>query len=76
MPKLVSLAESLVQQRMQQAIESQPIRREVALQDVKIIDNQAVEYNGHRVKITNTAFKDLMSILKVPTAFVDRFKGD
>lgn len=75
MPKLVSLAESLVQQRMQQAIEAQPIRREVALQDVKIIDNETVEYNGRRVKITNTAFKDMMGILKVPTAFVDRFKG-
>ena len=75
MPQLVSLADALVQERMQQAIETQPIRREVALQQITIIDNETLEYNGHRVKITNSAFKDLMSILKVPTAFVERFKG-
>lgn len=75
MPQLVSLADALVQERMQHAIETQPIRREVALQQITIIDNENLEYNGHRVKITNPAFKDLMAILKVPTAFVERFKG-
>jgi hypothetical protein len=73
--QLISLSDNLVQSRMAAAIEAQPIRREVSLQQIKIIDNEAIEYNGHPVKMSHEAFKDFMSILKVPTAFVDRFKN-
>lgn len=71
---LTSLSDKIVTQRMSEAIEFQPIRREVSLQQIRIIDSQSIEYNGHVVKITSEAFKDMMQILKVPTAFADRFK--
>lgn len=73
--QLTSLSDKIVLQKMALAVESQPIRREVSLQQIKIIDKSSIEYNGHPIKITEQAFKDMMGILKVPTAFVDRFKG-
>ena len=60
---------------MAAAIEAQPIRKEVSLQSVKIIDQTCIEFGGHRIAITPQAFKDMMSILKIPSNFADRFRG-
>ena len=75
MQKLTSLSQHLVESKMAEAIEVQPIRKEVALQQIKIIDQTCVEYGGHRIAITPQAFKDMMSILKIPSNFADRFRG-
>jgi hypothetical protein len=72
--QLISLSDNIVQQRMQMAVDNQPIRREISLSQIKIIDSNSIEYNGHAIKLSTQAFKDLMNILKVPTAFADRFK--
>ena len=72
---LESLSENLVISRMADAVAVQPIRKEVALQAIKIVDEESIEYQGHRLKINQTAFRDMLSILKVPSTFMERFKG-
>jgi len=72
---LESLSENVVIHRMAEAVAVQPIRKEVALQSIKIIDDQSIEYQGHRLKISQAAFRDLLDILKVPKTFMERFKG-
>jgi hypothetical protein len=74
MIQLTSLSDNIVKARVAQAIEAQPIRREVSLQQVRIVNQDVIEYNGHRVHITPSAFRDFMNILKIPTNFADRFK--
>ena len=56
MQNLTSLSQHLVESKMAEAIEVQPIRKEVALQAIKIIDQTCVEYGGHRIAITPQAF--------------------
>ena len=73
--QLTSLSDNIIAARMAEAVAVQPIRKEVSLQSIKLIDEESIEYQGHRLKISMGAFKDLLEILKVPKTFMDRFKG-
>jgi hypothetical protein len=72
---LESLSENLVISLMADAVAVQPIRKEVPLQSIKIVDEESIEYQGHRLKINKAAFRDMLDILKVPKTFMERFKG-
>ena len=54
--QLSSLSENVVAARMAEAVAVQPIRKEVALQAIKLVDEESIEYQGHRLKISGGAF--------------------
>jgi hypothetical protein len=75
MKKLQSISQNLVQSNIAAAISCQPIRKEVALSNIKIIDETSIEYQGNLIKISSSAFSDLLDILKMPKGFIEKFKG-
>lgn len=75
MTKLSSLSDALVIKRMADAVTAQPIRKEVALHMIKIINEESIEYGGHLLKMTRDAFRDLLDVLKMPKIFMERFRN-
>lgn len=70
---IITLSQSIFSERALQAINKQPLRRTVNLAEIEIIDDEKISFKGTPIKISKTAFKDLMNILKIPTAFIQRF---
>lgn len=73
MAEIITLSQNIFSQRAQESINKQPLRRTVNLAELEIIDDEHIGFKGVSVKITKTAFQDLMRILKIPTAFIQRF---
>ena len=71
--KIITLSQSIFSQRAQESINKQPLRRTVNLAELEIIDEEHIAFKNVSIKITKTAFTDLMRILKIPTAFIQRF---
>jgi hypothetical protein len=70
---ITTLSQTIFSERAALAIQKQPLRRTVNLAELEIIDDEKIAFKGAPIKITKSAFKDLMNILKIPTAFIQRF---
>ncbi len=73
MPVITTLSQSIFSERAALALQKQPLRRTVNLAELEIIDDEKIAFKGAPIKISKSAFKDLMNILKIPTAFIQRF---
>lgn len=73
MRKITTLSQGIYDQRAEFAKNSQPLRKEVNVSELEIQNENEVIFKGTRIKMTMKAFKDLMRILKIPTAFIDRY---
>lgn len=73
--KIITIGQGIFSQRAADSIAKQPLRRTVNLAEIDIVDDEKIQYKGSTIKINKQAFSDLMRILKIPTAFIQRF-GD
>jgi len=71
--KIITLGQSIFSERAAESIAKQPLRRTVNLAEIELVDDEHINYKGSPLKITKTAFSDMMKILKIPTAFITRF---
>ena len=74
MSTITTLGSTLIKEKQTEAMELQPIRKTVQLRDIEILDNDSISYKGNVIKMTNKAFRNLLSILKVSQAFASRFE--
>lgn len=72
-PEITTISQKIFSERAAEAIEKQPLRREVHLSELEILDDQKISYKNKALKVNIRAFGDLMKILKIPVAFVKRF---
>ena len=72
-PKITTLSGGVFSTRAAEAIEAQPVRRTVHLAEIELVDDKSILYKGSTLKIDQSAFGDLLKILKIPQAFVKRF---
>lgn len=71
---ITTLSNSLIDQRKVQTLEAQNLRKQVHFRDINIIDSETIEYNGSRISITKSAFKNLLSLLGMSQAFAQKFE--
>ena len=74
MSKLITLSQEVFDKKLQEAIEVQPIRKEVAIAEINIVDENFIEYEGQKIPCTKKAFYDITDCLKIPKAFIKRFE--
>lgn len=73
MHKLTTLSQNIFSERAANAIEKQPVRRQVFLAELDLLDDEKIAYKGSTIKMTKSAFGDLLKVLKIPQAFIKRF---
>jgi len=73
MRQVTTLSQNIFSQRAAKAIEAQPVRKKVFLAELELIDDTKIGYKGSEIKLTKSAFADLLKILKIPQAFIKRF---
>ena len=71
---ITTLGSEIIKEKQTEALNLQPIRKTVNLRSIEILDNDSISYNGNVIKMTNKAFRNLLSILKVSQAFAARFE--
>ena len=57
MPQIQTLSNEVIQNRKAETLNSQSIRKTVAIRDIDLIDDKTIEYQGKRLEITTDAFK-------------------
>ena len=71
---ITTLGSEIIKEKQTEALDLQPIRKTVNLRSIEILDNDSISYQGNVIKMTNKAFRNLLSILKVSQAFAARFE--
>ena len=69
-----TISTSIFEAKAKEAIETQPLRRQISLSEIELIGKNSISVEGQELSITDGAFKDLIEVLKVPKAFLNRFK--
>lgn len=73
MAKLTTLSQGVFDQKAQEAIKRQPLRKQVSLGEVKLVNKETLEVGGTEIAMTPGAFKDFIETLRIPKAFLNRF---
>lgn len=77
--KIETISQESFNSKVDLAVSLQPIRKTVALGQVKVINQETVEINGNRIRMGKKAFTHLAKILGVPIQFqgrVDKLFGE
>ena len=74
MPQIQTLSNEVIQNRKAETLNSQSIRKTVAIRDIDLIDDKTIEYQGKRLEITKDAFKGLMKIIGMSQTFAKKFE--
>ena len=75
MPQIQTLSNEVIQNRKAETLNSQSIRKTVAIRDIDLIDDKTIEYQGKRLEITTDAFKGLMKIIGMSQTFAKKFES-
>ena len=75
MPQIQTLSNEVIQNRKAETLNSQSIRKTVAIRDIDLIDDKTIEYQGKRLEITKDAFKGLMKIIGMSQTFAKKFES-
>ena len=54
---ITTLSSTAIQNRKAETLNSQSIRKTIAVREINLIDDTTIEYNGKRLEITKDAFK-------------------
>jgi hypothetical protein len=60
--------------RRAETMNAQPIRKVVSVREVNLIDDSTIEWNGQRLQITETAFKNLIGMIGMNKTFSQKFE--
>ena len=72
---IATLSNTLIEQRKVQTLEAQNLRKVVPFRDITLIDGESIEYNGTRINITKSAFKNLLGLLGMSNQFAQKFEN-
>lgn len=72
---IATLSNQLIDQRKVQTLEAQNLRKVVPFRDINLIDTEAIEYNGQKINITKSAFKNLLGLLGMSNQFAQKFES-
>jgi len=69
-----TLTNSLIEKKKVETLEAQNLRKVVSFRDIKLIDEKSIEYKGQNIKLTESSFKDLVSLLGMSQSFTKNFE--
>ena len=70
-----TLSSTVLQNRKAETLNSQSIRKTIAVRDIDLVDDTTIEYNGKRLEITKEAFKSLMKLIGMSATFAKKFES-
>lgn len=71
---IATLSNQLVDRKKVETLEAQNLRKVVHFRDINIIDAESIEYNGQKISITKSAFKNLLGLLGMSNTFAQKFE--
>ena len=74
MAHIQTLSGEVIANRKAETLNSQSIRKTVAIRDINLIDDKTIEFQGKRLEITTDAFKGLMKIIGMSQTFAKKFE--
>ena len=72
---IATLSSTAIQNRKAETLNSQSIRKTVAVRDINLIDDSTIEFQGKRLEITKDAFKSLMKLIGMSATFAKKFES-
>ena len=72
---IATLSSTAIQNRKAETLNSQSIRKTIAVRDINLIDDTTIEYQGKRLEITKDAFKSLMKLIGMSATFAKKFES-
>jgi len=69
-----SLSSTIIDQRKQETVNAQSLRKTVAFRELNLIDETTIEFQGSRIKITSAAFKSLLKLIGMSKQFAGKFE--
>jgi hypothetical protein len=69
-----SLSSTIIDQRKDESINAQSLRKTVAFRELNLIDEKTIEYQGKRIAITTAAFKSLLKLIGMSQQFAGKFE--
>ena len=73
MPKFETLSQNIFDERAKTAINKTPIRKEISIKDVEIINDTTLKLDDHQIKMNKDAFKGICKIVGLPVGFDKTF---
>jgi hypothetical protein len=73
--KITTLSQQVFDQKALQAVTKQPIRKQVSLGSLELVNRETISVDGNPVQMTSAAFKDFIELLRIPKAFLSRFSN-
>jgi hypothetical protein len=70
----LTLSQSIFDQKAKEAIDLQPMRRQISMHEVELLSMEKVRVQGAELILSKQAFTDYIEILRLPKAFLNRFK--
>ena len=74
MPQIQTLSGEILTSRKAETLNSQSIRKTVAVRDINLVNDTTIEYQGKRLEITKDAFKGLMKMIGMSQTFASKFE--
>jgi hypothetical protein len=75
MAKITTISQAVFDQHAKTAVAKQPIRKQVALSSLELVDKNTLSVEGTPIPMTSAAFKDFIEFLRIPKAFLGRFEN-
>lgn len=72
---ITTLSNQLIEQRKVQTLEAQNLRKVVPFRDINLIDVESIEFQGSKINITKSAFKNLLGLLGMSNTFAQKFES-
>ena len=74
MKKFETISQDLWEAKAKEAIEKQPLRKEISLRELQLIHADTLVVSGKPVRMTKQAFKDLCKMVGLPIGFDKTFR--
>ena len=75
MPQITTLSGEVLTSRKAETLNSQSLRKTVAVREINLINDTTVEYQGKRLEITKEAFKGLIKMIGMSQSFTKKFEN-
>ena len=73
--KYTTISQDLFDSTAKKAIEIQPIRKEVSLKNLEVVNDKTIAVEGMHIPMSNQAFKDTIKAVGLPVTFDKSFTG-
>jgi hypothetical protein len=75
MSKLTTLSQQVFESKARFAIAKTPLRKEVSLKEVEILNDETLQMNGVPIRMNKDSFKSVCKIVGLPVGFDKTFTG-